>query len=153
DAVLRLRVLAGTGGYPLDFAVHGPEQDRVRELAEKLAERLGQSKELTDVFADRASAPRPWLYLDVDRDKAKSMGVWLDEVFKTLQVYTGHLNVNDFNRFGRTWQVIVQAEPGELRRPEEIQKLRVRNARGEIVPLGTLVRVRDVSGPAAIDRL
>src|SRR5207253_1582474 len=70
----------------------------------------------------------------------------------TLQVYTGSYYVNDFNRFGRTWQVIVQAEPEFRDQPEAIPQLRVRNARGAMVPLGSLAGMRPFTGPLVITR-
>ena len=77
------------------------------------------------------------------------MGVPLSDVFDTLQVYLGSLYVNDFNRFGRTWQVNVQADAPFRAQPEDVAQLKVRNAAGEMVPLGTLADVRDISGAGA----
>jgi multidrug efflux pump subunit AcrB len=97
-------------------------------------------------------ANTPWLYLDIDREKAKLMGVSIAELFNTLQVYLGSLYVNDFNRFGRTWQVNVQGEADFRKQIEDLSGLRVRNQRGGMVPLGTLAQIRDVSGPVMIIR-
>jgi hydrophobe/amphiphile efflux-1 (HAE1) family protein len=89
----------------------------------------------------------PQLQADVDRVKAKSQQVSLQEIFGTLQIYLGSLYVNDFNRFGRTYQVVVQAD-GEFRRtPEDIGKLRVRSTTGDMVPISSLVTVSDSFGP------
>src|SRR5207244_4661514 len=88
----------------------------------------------------RANVPQ--LQVDVDRVKAKSMRVPLSEVFDTLQVYLGSLYVNDFNLFGRTYQVTAQADAPFRREPRAIQELKTRNAAGQMVPLGTLVSVR-----------
>ncbi|WP_165251650.1 efflux RND transporter permease subunit [Paludisphaera soli] len=92
-------------------------------------------------------ADTPWLFLDVDRDKAKLLGVSISELFNTLQVYLGSLYVNDFNRFGRTWQVNVQGRADFRQEMRDLAGLRVRNEQGGMVPLGSLVRTRDVSGP------
>src|SRR5262249_38248721 len=93
----------------------------------------------------RANVPQ--LFVDVNRDQCASMGVNPKDVFDTLQIYLGSYYVNDFNRFGRTWQVIVQAE-GEFRDdPDKIKLLKVRNAQGEMVPLGAIVSVRPIGGP------
>jgi multidrug efflux pump len=94
----------------------------------------------------------PQYYVDVDRIKAKSMRVPLSEVFDTLQIYLGSLYVNDFNLFGRTYQVTAQADAQFRRQPEDILDLKTRNAAGEMVPLGTLVNVRHIAGPDKIVR-
>jgi multidrug efflux pump subunit AcrB len=97
-------------------------------------------------------ANTPWLYLDINRDKAKFAGVSISELFNTLQVYLGSLYVNDFNRFGRTWQVNVQGTSNFRKQINDLVGLRVRNNRGGMVPLGSIARVRDVSGPVMIIR-
>jgi multidrug efflux pump len=97
-------------------------------------------------------ANTPQLYLDLDREQCTLRGVNPAAVFLTLQTYLGSFYVNDFNRFGRTWQVLVQAG-GEFRNdPERIKLLRVRNDRGETVPLGAVARLRDSTGPLLIMR-
>ncbi|MGP0170857.1 efflux RND transporter permease subunit [Pseudomonas sp. NCHU5208] len=83
----------------------------------------------------------------IDREKAKTHGVAIDDIFDTLQVYLGSLYANDFNRFGRTYQVNVQADQQFRLEPEQIGQLKVRNNRGEMVPLSTFVKVDDSSGP------
>jgi len=98
----------------------------------------------------RASTPQ--LYLDVDRLKAKSMGVPLSDMFDTLQIYLGSLYINDLNLFGRTYHVTAQADSSFRQEPEDILKFKVRNNRNEMVPLGTLVKVRNISGPDHIVR-
>jgi multidrug efflux pump len=80
-------------------------------------------------------ATQPQLFVDVDRAKAKSLGVNLDDVFSTLQVYLGSAYVNDFTRFGRNWQVNVQAEAAYRMRPEDVGALKVRNRDGQMIPL------------------
>jgi multidrug efflux pump len=95
-------------------------------------------------------ANEPQLYADVDRAKAKTQGVTISELFDTLQVYLGSAYVNDFTRFGRNWQVYAQADSQFRRRIEDIKKLKVRNATGQMVPLGTLVEVKNVSGPSVV---
>ncbi len=83
----------------------------------------------------------------IDREKAKTHGVAISDIFDTLQVYLGSLYANDFNRFGRTYQVNVQADQQFRLEPEQIGQLKVRNNRGEMVPLSTFVKVEDSSGP------
>ncbi|MDJ0949050.1 MAG: multidrug efflux RND transporter permease subunit [Alphaproteobacteria bacterium] len=94
----------------------------------------------------------PQLFAEVDRTKAKTLGIPLDAVFNTMQTYLGSYYVNDFNKFGRTWQVKVQADHQFRLEPEDIRNLDVRNARGEMVPIGTLVDVREILGPQTILR-
>ena len=94
----------------------------------------------------------PQLQIDVDRTKAKSMGVALSDVYDTLQICLGSLYVNDFNRFGRTYQVTAQADGPFRARPEDIRKLRCRNSAGEMIPLGTLLTIHETTGPDAVTR-
>lgn len=97
-------------------------------------------------------ANQPQLFVDVDREKAKAAGVPLNDVFETLQIYLGSAYANDFTKFGRNWQVNVQADASFRVRPEDIGKLKVRNRSGEMVPLATLISIRDVSGPGIVYR-
>jgi hydrophobe/amphiphile efflux-1 (HAE1) family protein len=89
----------------------------------------------------------PQLDADIDRVKAKTQGVPLENLFETMQIYLGSLYVNDFNRFGRTFQVIAQADAKFREHPEDITRLKTRNAKGQMVSLGALVRVREAHGP------
>jgi hydrophobe/amphiphile efflux-1 (HAE1) family protein/NodT family efflux transporter outer membrane factor (OMF) lipoprotein len=89
----------------------------------------------------------PQLDADIDRVKAKSQGVPLQNLFETMQIYLGSLYVNDFNRFGRTYQVIAQADAPFRERADSITKLKTRNAAGQMVPLGSLVKVKESYGP------
>jgi hydrophobe/amphiphile efflux-1 (HAE1) family protein/NodT family efflux transporter outer membrane factor (OMF) lipoprotein len=89
----------------------------------------------------------PQLEADVDRIKAKSQGVPLENVFETMQIYLGSLYVNDFNRFGRTYQVIAQADAPFRDRLEDVTRLKTRNSKGQMVPLGALVKVKETYGP------
>ncbi len=94
----------------------------------------------------------PQLYVDVDRVKAKTLGVPLGDVFSTLQAYLGSAYVNDFNKFGRVYQVRVQAEADDRADPEDIKRLEVRNNDGEMIPLGTIVSVERSFGPQVVKR-
>ena len=107
---------------------------------------------LTGLFTN-FSARTPWLFLDIDRDKAASVGVSLQDLFETLQVQLGSYYINNFNRFGRSWQVNVQAEAGhrgDIRRA--LEDLKVPGASDQPVPLSTLVQVRDRVGPSLVMR-
>ncbi|MGE7137615.1 efflux RND transporter permease subunit [Luteibacter sp. NPDC031894] len=89
----------------------------------------------------------PQFDADVDREKAKSEGIDLGDVFQTMQAFLGSLYVNDFNRFGRTYQVNVSAEPSFRHEPSDIVGLKTRNAAGDLVPLGSFLTVRQANGP------
>jgi multidrug efflux pump len=94
----------------------------------------------------------PQIDLDVDRVKARSLGVSLSSLYETLQVYLGSLYVNDFNQFGRTYQVVAQADSKFRDGADDIRRLKVRNERGQMVPIGTLVSVREAFGPDRVMR-
>ncbi|MHB1562150.1 MAG: efflux RND transporter permease subunit, partial [Isosphaeraceae bacterium] len=102
----------------------------------------------TSVF--RANVPQ--VFLDVNRTALMLKGVRLQDVFQTLQVYLGSLYVNDFNLFGRTWQVIVQAQAKYRDQLEDIRRLRVRNSGGTMVPIGAVADVRMINGPLVLTR-
>jgi multidrug efflux pump len=89
----------------------------------------------------------PQVDADVDREKAKSQGVSVQELFDTMQVYLGSLYVNDFNAFGRTYPVTAQAEPSFRLQAEDVVRLKTRNAAGDMIPLGSFVTVKHSSGP------
>ncbi len=123
----------------------------IQRTVERLIERSRRSNKVENLFSVfRANTPQ--LYMDIERDKCQALGVNPADVFSTLQVYLGSRYINDFNRFGRTWQVIVQAEGDFRNDPEKIKLLKVRNHDGEMVPLGTIVRLRDIGGPINIGR-
>ena len=94
----------------------------------------------------------PMLYMDVDRTKVESLGVSLEDLNQTMQIYMGSLYVNSYNEFGREWQVNLQAEGSYRSRVTDVNLLQVRNKWGEMVPLGTLVHFRDVGGPVMVQR-
>jgi hydrophobic/amphiphilic exporter-1 (mainly G- bacteria), HAE1 family len=98
----------------------------------------------------RANVPQ--IYADIDRTKAKSLDVPLDSLFDTLQASLGAAYVNDFNIFGRTYQVRVQADAPFRIRPADVERLEVRDRQGKMIPLGTLVDVQDQVGPQIITR-
>ncbi len=94
----------------------------------------------------------PQLDAEVDRTKAKAQGVALTDLFDTLQTYLGSTYVNDFNQFGRTWQVIAQADAPFRDSVEDIGRLRTRNAAGEMVPIGSMVKIKQTYGPDPVLR-
>jgi multidrug efflux pump len=98
----------------------------------------------------RANVPQ--LYVETDREKAKSLGVPLNELYDTLAGTLGTFYVNDFNKYGRTWQVLMSAEPAYRNRPDDVSAVWVRSDKGTMVPLASLARVNYSSGPDSLDR-
>src|SRR6202011_3816690 len=125
--------------------------DALQAQTDRLAAQGNQQSSLVGLF-NGFRARTPQLYVDVDREKVKKMGVHLNDVFDALQAYLGSYYVNDFNRFGRTWQVDIQAEPRFRTDAEAVRQLKVRNASGDVVPLGAVAEVRDSAGPVQITR-
>jgi multidrug efflux pump len=126
---------------------YGALQSAVATLQGAVAQTPGMSFPITSYQANV-----PQLDADVDRVKAKMQGASLTEVFDTLQTYLGSAYVNDFNQFGRTWQVIAQADSRFRDSVEDIARLRTRNAAGEMVPIGSMVDIRQSYGPDPVLR-
>jgi multidrug efflux pump subunit AcrB len=144
--------LGNTGGFKVQIQDRGDTGSEALQGAVETLIAAGQAQPgLVGLFSSfRASQPQ--LYLDVDRVKAKALGVSLDDVFQTLQIYLGSAYANDFTRFGRNWQVNLQADAAYRVDPGDIGQLKVRNREGGMVPLSTLVHVRDTTGPAIVNR-
>ena len=98
----------------------------------------------------RANVPQ--LFADVDRQKCMTKEIRLQDLFDTLRIYLGSLYVNDFNRFGRTWQVIVQADAKYRNRKEGVRNLKVRNKEGKMVPIGAVADINEINGPLVLTR-
>jgi multidrug efflux pump len=94
----------------------------------------------------------PQLEIKVDRTKAKAQGIPLNELFSTLQIYLGSAYVNDFNLFGRVYRVFVQADAGHRQRVEDIEKLRVRNESGDMIPMSAVTTIAPTYGPDPVLR-
>ncbi len=94
----------------------------------------------------------PQLFVDLDRTKIQQMGVPVSDVFDSMQTYLGSMYVNDFNQFGRTYQVVAQADKEFRAKPEDITRLQVRNAEGQMIPLGSVVSVQESFGPETASR-
>ena len=144
--------LGVAGGFQLQLQDKGDIglQELEKLVAEVIEAGNGQSglEALNTTF--RANVPQ--LFAEIDRTKAKTLNISLNEVFGTLQAYLGSAYVNDFNRFGRTYQVKVQADHEFRVEPEDIRRLDVRNAQGQMVPVGTLVEVEQTLGAQTILR-
>ncbi len=94
----------------------------------------------------------PWVYLDIDRTKCMALGVTMDDIFNALQYNIGSYYVNNFNEFGRNWQVNIQADPKYRSRVRDVKKLQLRNKQGDMFPLATVLSIRDTSGPVLVLR-
>jgi multidrug efflux pump len=147
-----VRGMGSAGGYRImvqDRGSLGPLG--LQTEVDALIRDIGQQKELAAAFTVyRANVPQ--LFVDVDRVRCLQMGVPLRDVFATLQIYLGGTYVNDFNRFGRNWQVTAQADAPFRMTADSVRSLRVRNDRGEMVPLGAVAKVEDIVGPVVIQR-
>jgi len=147
-----IRGMSSVGGFKLQIQDRtNAGIDALKNANAELIAKGNQEPGLVGLFTTfRSSVPQ--LFVDVDRTRVKSMGVPLKDVFDTLQVYLGSLYVNDFNEFGRTYQVVAQADSDYRMHSEDIAKLKTRNAQGGMVPLGSLVDVRQITGPDNITR-
>lgn len=126
---------------------YGALQQAVNQLQGAIAQTPGMGFPISSYQSNV-----PQLDAEVDRLRAKAQGVPLTELFDTLQTYLGSTYVNDFNRFGRTWQVIAQADAPYRASVEDIARLRTRNDQGEMVPIGTMVDIRQTFGPDPVLR-
>jgi len=125
--------------------------DELYENTQKLLSAGYQTPELAGLFSGY-QVNVPQLFADLDRTKAKSRGIAVTDVFETMQAYLGSLYVNDFNRFGRTFQVTVQADAKHRLTPEAVSTLQTRNAQGAMVPLGSVLSVKATNGPDRVTR-
>jgi hydrophobe/amphiphile efflux-1 (HAE1) family protein len=139
--------LGQVGGFKLQLEDRaGLGEEELSRAAGALIGRAYQTPQLAGLFSSyRIDVPQ--LDVDVDREKVKQAGVALTDLFNTMQVYLGSVYVNDFNRFGRTYQVIVQADAPYRASAESIAQLKVRNHEGGMVPLGSLLQVKQSRGP------
>jgi hydrophobe/amphiphile efflux-1 (HAE1) family protein len=110
-----------------------------------------QAPELAGIFTSY-EINVPQLYADLDRTKARQLGVDVQDVFAAMQIYLGSLYVNDFNKFGRTYEIIAQADKEFRSSPDDILRLQTRNFEGLMVPLGAMVQVSDTTGPESAMR-
>jgi len=146
--------LGTTGGFKLiikDRTNRDPP-DQLQEVSRQIVEKGNSTKNLLKDLVNSSRADTPWLYLDVDRDQCLALGVQLSDVFSSLQVYLGSYYVNNFNQFGRTWQVNVQADPAFRNRVHDIRRLQVRNSQGQMIPLASLLSIRGQGGPVSLMR-
>ena len=144
--------LGNTGGF--EFYIQnrgegGPQ--RLAQVVQQLQAAAMANPKLTPLQTLwRPNVPQ--LRVDVDREKAKALGVPLQELYASLSATMGSYYVNDFNRYGRTWQVLLSAEPAYRKRPEDVGGVYVKSDKGEMVPLKSLARIEYSSGPGTMER-
>ncbi len=144
--------LGTTGGFKIIIEDRGNlGQEELQRVCDQIVNKGNESPDLTGL-GHSSRANTPWLYLKIDRDKCTALGVAVSDVFTTLQVYLGSYYVNNFNEFGRTWQVNVQADQKYRNKVTDIRQLQVRNTQGQMVRLGTFMEVRDTLGPVMLTR-
>jgi len=144
--------IGNNGGFKMQ--VQNRTDDEVGPVLEAAYQMMGRAQAtpgLAGVFTT-FSASSPQIYLEIDRVKAQMLNVPIANIFETLQVNLGSAYVNDFNAFGRVYQVRAQADQGFRLEREDIARLKVRSATGALVPLGTIVEIRDIAGPDLIQR-
>ena len=144
--------LGTTGGFKLIIEDRGNlGLSELQRVSDEVVARGNKTAGLTGLF-NSSGANTPWLFLDIDRTKCLALGVQVSDVFSALQIYLGSYYVNNFNEFGRTWQVNIQADPKFRGQVSDIRQLQVRNNQGQMIRLGTLLDVRDTSGPVMVMR-
>ncbi len=144
--------LGTSGGF--EFMLEdrsGGDISQLADAAQIVTDAARQRPEIVNAISGfRVSVPQ--FKVDLDTDKAQTLGVPITDVYNSLQTFLGGLYVNDFNRFGRTWKVVMQAEPEFRDRPDDINRFYVRAATGDMVPLSTLVKINRMTGPEVIYR-
>jgi HAE1 family hydrophobic/amphiphilic exporter-1 len=144
--------LGNTGGFQLQVLDRGAlGLDALQQTTNELVLAASTQSGLANINT-RFRAGVPQLYADVDRVKAKTLGIPLQSVFDTLQTYLGSTYVNDFNLFGRVYQVKIQADSRFRTQADDLAHLEVRNTAGKMIPLGTLLQVKESLGPPSIVR-
>jgi multidrug efflux pump len=150
--------LGNAGGFKLQTEQRGyVDLNELQTMTDRLLQRARDDPHYAGVFT-LYRAHTPQLFLHIDRDKVQSLQVPIQDVFTTLQVYMGGYYVNQFNKFGRTWQVNIEADPASRTSADILKRLYVRSApspgqgKPQMVPLGTLLRARASSGPVSVMR-
>ncbi len=144
--------LGTTGGFKLMIEDRGHlGLDALQQVCDQIVGQANQSPGIQGV-GHTARANTPWLYLEIDRSKCSSLGLTFEDVVNELQVQLGSYYVNNFNEFGRSWQVNIMGDSAFRAHVDNILQIKVRSNRGEMIPLATVMDVRDTSGPALLMR-
>ncbi|STQ91562.1 efflux RND transporter permease subunit [Iodobacter fluviatilis] len=147
--IMGMSTTGGLEGYLQDR--NGEGSQALSTAAQKLIEAAKKRPEFAKVTTTfRADVPQ--YFVDLDREKAKALGVNINDVFSTMQATLGQLYINDFNRFGRTYKVQLQSEAQYRKRPKDLANIFVRSAKGDMIPLTSLVSIKDTSGPELVER-
>ncbi len=147
-----VRGVGRAGGFKLMVEDRGDNKSRILQgQTDNLIDKAKKNPSLTSLVSTfRANVPQ--FFVDVNRAECMTKEVALKDLFDTLRIYLGSLYVNDINLFGRTWQVVVQADQGFRNAIEYVPRLKVRNARGTMVPVGTVANFQQVNGPLVLTR-
>lgn len=144
--------LSVAGGFKLLIEDRGGlGLESLQQQSEHLIRKLQQQPSLIGVSTQfRSNTPQ--LFMDIDREKVMSLGIPVEDVNQTLSMYLGSLYVNSFNQFGRHWQVTIQADGRYRASPDQLSLFKVRSKRGQMVPLSTLINLREIGGPVFVTR-
>ena len=147
-----VRGVGRAGGFKIMVEDRGDNSLKTLQgQTDNLVDKARKNPKLTSMAATfRANVPQ--FFVDVNRSEVMTKDVRLQDLFDTLRIYLGSLYVNDFNRFGRTWQVIVQADPRFRNNIDYVPRLKVRNTQGTMVPVGTLASLKQINGPLVLTR-
>jgi HAE1 family hydrophobic/amphiphilic exporter-1 len=143
----------GTAGgfeYQLE-SFEGADPASLASVVRGLVAAANQDHRLARVFSTYG-ANAPSLYLDIDRHKAQSLGLNINEIFTTLQATSGSYFINDFNLFDRTWQVNLEGDAAHRRQVQDLWNIYIRNVKGDMVPLESIASLQIITGPQAITR-
>jgi hydrophobe/amphiphile efflux-1 (HAE1) family protein len=144
--------LSTTGGFEYELeGLEGQEPAAMNSAMQGLVANANRDPRLTRVFSTY-TANNPSIYLDIDRDKAQALGLGMDDVFNALQVTLGGLYINNFNLFGRVWQVNIQGEAADRNDVSSLWQIYIRNKYGTDVPLRSIANARIIVGPQVITR-
>lgn len=144
--------MSTTGGFEVYLQNRGGGSSKdLAAMVQKFVAAAQKRPELSGV-SSTFGANVPQLYIELDRNKAKALGVPINELFATMQSMFGAYYVNDFNKFGRTYMVMVQADAKFRDQPEDLTKIYVRSKKGEMIPLSSLITVERVTGPEVVER-
>jgi hydrophobe/amphiphile efflux-1 (HAE1) family protein len=147
-----VRGVGNSGGFKMQVKdLNNSDMKRILPLAYEVMAAANKTKGLSGVFTT-FSASSPQYFLDIDRDKARSLNVPIPNIFDALSINLGTSYVNDFNAYGRVYQVRAQAEKNFRMDRDDILALKVRSATGALVPMGTLVDIKDTAGPSLVQR-
>jgi len=144
--------LSTTGGFEYELeGLEGQEPPEMNGVMQGLLANANKDARLTQVFSTY-TASNPSIFLDIDREKAQALGLGMNDVFNALQATLGGIYINNFNLFGRVWQVNIEGQPADRREVSSLWRIYIRNKFGTDVPLRSIADARIIVGPQAITR-